>query len=220
MEQFLKRISFFLVYLPALVYACQFAYYSGLCEPLNISISSLGMNYTEVMFLGYLNISVDLLENFGKLAMYAYGLIAYLVIAFLLHWIAVHPSERKNEKQRLRSLFYSILYEIPKIKFSIIKSLNSFSGLLFLYFFIFIITILLIFSFYKKGEKQINESISEMSEINNGYILQKEKKVMVQPILCGNYKCYGISLKTREAITYLPEQYIQPIDVSKFKEAP
>ncbi|MDC5107820.1 hypothetical protein OHW62_10350 [Acinetobacter baumannii] len=212
MEQFLKRISFFLVYLPALVYACQFAYYSGLCEPLNISISSLGMNYTEVMFLGYLNISVDLLENFGKLAMYAYGLIAYLVIAFLLHWIAVHPSERNNEKQRLRSLFYRILYEIPKIKFSLIKSLNGFSGLLFLYFFIFIITILLIFSFYKKGEKQIIESLSEMSEINTGYILQKDKKVKVQPILCGNYKCYGIALKNREAITYLPEQYIQPID--------
>lgn len=50
MEQFLKHISFFLLYLPALVYACQLAYFTGLCEPLNILISSLGMNYTEVLF--------------------------------------------------------------------------------------------------------------------------------------------------------------------------
>lgn len=101
MESFLKRISFFLIYLPALIFACQFAYYSGLCEPLNIHIATLGLNYSEVAFLGYLNTSILMLENFTKLCGYILGFVGFTLFAFILHWLAVHPLERKNEMHRI-----------------------------------------------------------------------------------------------------------------------
>ena len=220
MEQFLKRISFFLLYLPALVYACQLAYFTGLCEPLNILISSLGMNYTEVMFLGYLNISVDLLGNFTKFILYLEFFIIYVIIASFLYWYAIYPTERENERHRLKGHFYGFMYEVPKIKSYIIKILNSSLGLFFLYFLIFIISLALIFSFFKKGEKEITTGLQQIQEqkfcgYTTGYIIQNEKMVRVKPVLCGNYKCYGIAIDKQEAITYLPEQYVQPLDEFK-----
>lgn len=219
MESFLKRISFFLIYLPALIFACQFAYFSGLCEPLNIRIATLGLNYSEVAFLGYLNTSILMLENFNKLCWFIIGLIAFTVLAFILHFLAVHPLERKNEIHRIESIYYQFIYNLPKWKNDFIKFLNSFLGHFLIYFSIFIFTIMFIMHYYEKGK---NELIAEFDRIEKtsmcnykeGYVTLNSKNIRTEPMLCGNNKCYGIDLDNKEVFTYLPENYRRPLFLS------
>ena len=106
-ESFLKRISFFLIYLPALIYGCQIAYFSGISEPLGIDVASLGMNYFEVSFFGYLNLSNSFLENFNKLMWFILGFIIFFYLAFFLYMLAIHPSEKENQKHKIMSIFFT-----------------------------------------------------------------------------------------------------------------
>ncbi|WP_179998042.1 hypothetical protein [Acinetobacter sp. YH12239] len=223
LESFLKRISFFLIYLPALIYGCQIAYFSGISEPLGIDISSLGMNYFEVSFFGYLNLSTTFLDNLNKLVLLIAFSILYLAIAFLLHVLAIHPSEKENEKFRVDALLSSFEFQKPIIYSKFVKMVNSFWFTTTIYFFIFIFSLLLILTFYNKGKKDIISTVdkiktSEICEYTTGYIKQNNEQFRVKPILCGNYKCYGINLDRLEVITYLPENYSQFLNVpNKFK---
>lgn len=215
MESFLKRISFFLIYLPALVFGCQFAYYSGLCEPLKIYIATLGLNYSEVAFLGYLNISVLLLENFNQLMLYLAGFILFCLVAFILHCLAVHPVERKNEIHRIEALWYQLKYGLPYWQNKLIVFLNSFLGHFLVYSLIFIFTISFILHFFKEGKKDLNSELKRIDEMTvcnykQGYVNINNKSVRTEPILCGSNKCYGVDLDNKEIFTYLPENYRKP----------
>ena len=221
-EQFLKRISFFLLYLPALVYACQFAYFSGLTEPLGVSLGSLGMNYFEVTFLGYLNLSVGFLENFTKLMWIFIFIIIYLTLAAILHYFAVHPTERANEKQRIRAIIYSFEFNLPQYKANLKTLLNSYLGIILIYLSIFILSLLLILGFFTKGKNEINEFIKEVktskqSKHSTGYVSRDNSKYRTIPIVCGNNKCAGINLDKLEVITYLPENYSKNLQVEDNK---
>lgn len=216
MENFLKRISFFLIYLPALIFACQFAYYSGICEPLKIHIATLGMNYSEVLLIGYLNTSILTLETFNKTVWIIIYIVIFGIIAFALHMIGVHPSERKNEEYRINALFYQIKFNIPEWKFNIINFLNSFLGIFLIYSFVFLFTILIILHYYDKGKKDLLSEYkkiqtSTVCEFKEGYISLNNKLTRIAPILCGNNKCYGIDLDNKMIITYLPENFTRPL---------
>ncbi len=216
MENFLKRISFFLIYLPALIFACQFAYYSGICEPLNVHIATLGMNYSEVLLMGYLNTSVLALETFNKTALMFLYITIFTIIAFILHIFAVHPSERKNEFHKIDALYYQIKFNIPEWKSNIINFLNSFLGIFLIYSCIFLFTIMIILHYFEKGKKEILSGFKEIQsstqcEYKEGYVLVSDKLTRTTPILCGNNKCYGIDLDHKLIITYLPENYSRPL---------
>ncbi|PJG68596.1 hypothetical protein CVD08_19155, partial [Acinetobacter seifertii] len=113
-----------------------------------------------------------------------------------------------------------------KQKKDLIKAINSFIGVLGLYFVIFIFTFLLILFYYKLGTKEIENKVQEIfssqtCDASDGYITSNNIKVRVKTILCGYNKCYGISLDNKEAITYPPEQSVQPISmIKKPKKAP
>lgn len=219
-ESLLKRISFFLIYLPALIYGCQIAYFSGISEPLGIDVASLGMNYFEVSFFGYLNLSTTFLENFNKLLWFIFGLVIYFCLAFSLYKLAIHPSEKENQKHKVKALIYGLQFEIPIIYSKFIKIMSSFWATTTIYFMIFIFSLLLILTFYNKGKKDIINTVesiktSKVCEYSTGYIKQNNDQFRAQPILCGNYKCYGINLDKLEVMTYLPENYSQFLDIPK-----
>lgn len=223
MESFLKRLSFFLIYLPALIFACQFAYYSGLCEPLDFRIASLGLNYSEVSFLGYLNTSILFLQTFNQTALYILYIVIFLLIAFTLHIFSIHPSERKNETYKIEAKIYQLKFNIPQWKFCLSRFFNTFLGLLLVYLTIFILTITLILHFYAKGKKDLFSAYKKIQEsaecsYKDGYVLINNNLLRTQPILCGNLKCYGIDLDTNMIITYLPENYSRPLFLSKSVE--
>lgn len=219
-ESFLKRISFFLIYLPALIYGCQIAYFSGISEPLGIDVASLGMNYFEVSFFGYLNLSNSFLENFNKLMWFILGFIIFFYLAFFLYMLAIHPSEKENQKHKIKALIFGLEFQIPIIYSNFIKMMNSFWATTTIYFIIFFLSLLLILAFYSKGKKDIISTVeqiktSQVCEYSTGYINQNNDRFRVKPILCGNYKCYGINLDKLEVITYLPEDYSQFLDIPK-----
>ncbi|WP_315079808.1 hypothetical protein [Acinetobacter guillouiae] len=223
MENLLKRISFFLIYLPALIFACQFAYYSGICEPLRVQIATLGLNYSEVSLMGYLKTSILALETFNETAWIVLYIVIFTFIAFGLHMLAVHPSERKNESHRIDALYYQFKFNLPHWKFSIIKFLNSFLGVCLIYFCIFLFTILIILNFYAKGKKELITEYKRIKanttcEYKEGYVSVNNKIIRTTPILCGNYKCYGIDLDSKQIITYLPENYTRPLYLSDLVE--
>ena len=220
MENFLKRISFFLIYLPALIFSCQFAYYTGLCKPLDVYISTLGMNYSEVTFLGYLTTSNLILEIFNELMLLFLYLVLYLIVAAMLYFLAVHPSKRKNETYKVEVVYYQALYNILEWKNILIKFMNSFSGYFLIYFSIFIFTILTIVHFYEKGKKEIIDEFyridhSTICEYREGYVTLDNKRIRTEQMLCGNNKCYGIDLDKKEIFTYLPENFHRPLFLSK-----
>ena len=78
MKSFIKRISFFLIYLPALIFSCQYSYFTGICEALGMEITSLGMNYSEVTFFGFLKLSSDFMKIFTFMAIKAFYLLCFL----------------------------------------------------------------------------------------------------------------------------------------------
>lgn len=215
MENLLKRISFFLIYLPALIFACQFAYYSGICEPLRVQIATLGLNYSEVLLIGYLDTSNLALESFNELMLSLLKLMFFLFIALLFHILAVHPSERNNERYRIKALCYQIQFNLPEWKFSIVRFLNSFLGIFLIYSFIFLFTILIIIHYFDNGKKELITEYKRIQtnttcEYKEGYVSVNNKIMRTAPILCGNYKCYGIDLDSKQIITYLPENYSRP----------
>ncbi|MDC5596407.1 hypothetical protein QZK29_11960 [Acinetobacter baumannii] len=225
MEQFLKRISFFLIYLPALVYACQFARYAGYCEPLEIEIFSLSLNYPEVMLFGYLNTALLVLETISKLVMIGGGLIILLFLTLIFVWHLKHKNEKVNFKDFIGKIEDFIKSTSSKIKNEIKDFLNSFWGLCVFYILMLIFTLGLILYQYSQGVKEVKKEVAEILNStqpvpNLGYITRNGKKTLIHPILCGNNKCYGISPYKQVAIIYLPEEYTKPIDISKFKKAP
>ncbi|MCF1333110.1 hypothetical protein NRA40_11530 [Acinetobacter baumannii] len=225
MEQFLKRISFFLIYLPALVYACQFARYAGYCEPLEIEIFSLSLNYPEVMLFGYLNTALLVLETLSKLIKIGGGLLIFLFLALIFVWHLKYKNEKVTFKEFIGKIEDFIKSRSSKIKNEIKDFLNSFWGLSVFYLCMLILTLGLILYQYSQGVKEVQKEVSILLAStqpppNLGYITRNGKKTLIQPILCGNNKCYGISPYKQEAIVYLPEEYTKPIDVSKFKKAP
>ncbi|MDC4610248.1 hypothetical protein NQ788_17535 [Acinetobacter baumannii] len=222
MEQFLKRISFFLIYLPALVYACQFAYYAGLGEPLNIHVTSLGLNYPEVVLMGYLYLSLPVLEFVFLLAISITFILCLVFFTFSIRWLQKYKDTEIEYREYIEKSFRRVRICLYKQKKDLIKAINSFLGVLGLYFVIFIFTFLLILFYYKLGTKEIENKVQEIfssqaCDASDGYITSNNIKVRVKTILCGYNKCYGISLDSKEAITYPPEQSSQPIDESKFK---
>lgn len=226
MEQFLKRISFFLVYLPALVYACQFAYYAGLGEPLNIHVTSLGLNYPEVVLMGYLYISLPVLESIFWLAISISFILSLIFLTFSICWLRKYKGTEIEYRKYIVKSFRRLKIYLYKQKNNLIKAINSFFGILGLYFVIFIFTFLLILFYYKLGIKEIEDKVQEIfnsqaCDASDGYITSNNTKVRVKTILCGYNKCYGISLDNKEAIIYPPEQTAQPISrIKKLKEAP
>lgn len=225
MEQFLKRISFFLIYLPALVYACQFARYAGYCEPLEIEIFSLSLNYPEVMLFGYLNTALLILETLSKLIMIGGGLLILFFLILILFWHIKYKNKEVNFKIFLGKSFDYIKSKSFEIKNEIKDFLNSFWGLSVFYMLMLIFTLGLILYQYSQGVKEVQKEVSVLLTStqpipNLGYITRNGKKTLIQPILCGNNKCYGISPYKQVAIIYLPEEYTKPIDVSNFKKAP
>lgn len=222
MEQFLKRISFFLIYLPALVYACQFAYYAGLGEPLNIHVTSLGLNYPEVVLMGYLYLSLPVLEFVFLSAISITFILCLVFVTFSIRWLQKYKGTEIEYREYIEKSFRRVRICLYKQKKDLIKIINSFVGVLGLYFVIFIFTFLLILFYYKLGTKEIENKVqkifnSQVCDASDGYITSNNSKVRVKTILCGYNKCYGISLNNKEAITYPPEQSSQPIDESKFK---
>lgn len=160
MPNFIKLFSFFVIYLPALIFACQFSYYTGIAESIDLNISALGMNYAEVTFMGYMNISVDILKVITNILWFIIFLFIYVIILLLLHWIGVHPSARHEEKYRFSSLKYSLQYEWPTFKSHTSKSLSKFSSIALIYFSLFVFTLLLISIFFKKGQLEITNMIN------------------------------------------------------------
>ncbi|CAI3107710.1 hypothetical protein MWMV17_MWMV17_00477 [Acinetobacter calcoaceticus] len=225
MEQFLKRISFFLIYLPALVYACQFARYAGYCEPLNIEIFSLSLDYPEVMLFGYLNTALLLLETLSKLIIVGGELIIFLFLVLIFIWYIKYKKEKIHFKDFLGKAEVFTKSKISKIKNEIKGFLNSFWGLCIFYILMLIFTLGLILYHYSQGvkavEKEVLDILTSTQPIENlGYITRNGKKTLMHPILCGNNKCYGISPYKQVAIVYLPEEYTKPIDISKIKKVP
>ncbi|MGN8009420.1 hypothetical protein ACTJJH_15755 [Acinetobacter sp. 22301] len=226
MEQFLKRISFFLIYLPALVYACQFAYYAGLGEPLNIHVTSLGLNYPEVVLMGYLYISLPVLQFILWSAISITLILCIVFVTFSIRWLQKHKGTKIEYREYIQKSFKRVKIGLDKQKKDLIKAINSLVGILGLYFVIFIFTFLLILFYYKLGIKEIEDKVQEIfnsqaCDTSDGYITSNNTKVRVKTILCGYNKCYGISLDNKEAIIYPPEQSAQPISrIKKLKEAP
>ncbi|MDC4998213.1 hypothetical protein OHW19_16705 [Acinetobacter baumannii] len=222
MEQFLKRISFFLIYLPALVYACQFAYYAGLGEPLNIHVTSLGLNYPEVVLMGYLYISLPILKFIFWSAISIIFILTLLFLTFSIYWAQNHKNKEIEYHEYIRKCFKKLKICLYKQKKYLLKMINSFIGVTGLYFIIFIFSLLLILYYYGLGTKEIKSKVQEIfnsqaCNSTDGYITSNNTKVRVETILCGYNKCYGISLDNKEAIIYPPEQFSEPIDESKFK---
>ncbi|MBJ9739661.1 hypothetical protein I5523_08395 [Acinetobacter oleivorans] len=220
MEQFLKRISFFLLYLPALVYSCQFAYYAGLCEPLAIQISSLSLNYPEVMLLGYLNIALLLLHTLSLLAIAILILIIILFLSISSYWYLKHKNIEYNKY--LNRCIRISKCKILRSKIEIVNFLNSCGGISVFYTVMLIFSLGIILYYYNQGTKEIEARVKEIISSKNyskdvGYITRNNKKITTYSILCGNNKCYGVDIDKKEAITYLPEEYAKPIDTSKFK---
>ncbi|MBD2850098.1 MULTISPECIES: hypothetical protein [Acinetobacter calcoaceticus/baumannii complex] len=220
MEQFLKRISFFLIYLPALVYACQFAYYAGLCEPLGIKTSALGLSYPEVTLYGYLYTTLLIFENLFRLVILLTIALTILACSILAYW--KNKYKDKSFKSLLNKLIDLKKYIPPMLK-NITNSLNNFGWILCFYIFIIFLTFVLILYYYNAGVTEIKNKVDEIITSTNcnyktGYIKNNSNnKIRVEHIACGHYKCYGIAIDDKEAITYLPEQYIQPIDEFKDK---
>ncbi|MHC0019317.1 hypothetical protein ACW2B4_16380 [Acinetobacter pittii] len=222
MEQFLKRISFFLIYLPALVYACQFAYYAGLGEPLNIHVTSLGLNYPEVVLMGYLYISLPILKFLFWSAISIILILTLLFLAFSICWTQNHKNKEIEYREYITKCFRRLKNCLYKQKKDLLKMINSFIGFTGLYFIIFIFSLLLILYYYGLGTKEIKGKVqeifnSQVCDASDGYITSNNSKVRVKTILCGYNKCYGISLDNKEAIIYPPEQFSEPIDELKFK---
>lgn len=94
--------------------------------------------------------------------------------------------------------------------------MDSFLGHFIIYFSIFLFTIMFILHYYEKGK---NELIIEFDQIKKtttcdykeGYVIINSKNIRTKPMLCGNYKCYGIDLDNKEVFTYLPENYRRPL---------
>lgn len=212
MPNFIKLFSFFVIYLPALIFACQFSYYTGIAESIGLDISSLGMNYAEVTFMGYMNISVDILKIITNILWFIIFLVIYLILLLLLHWLAVHPSARQDEKHHFSSIKHYLKYEWPTFKAQTSISLSKFSSVALIYFFLFLFTLLLISIFFKKGQQEITNTVNNIFNTTSctyemAYVTQNNTLTLVQPLLCGHYKCIGIDIKNKTAITYLPETY-------------
>lgn len=219
-ETFLKRLSFFLIYLPSLIYGCQFAYFTGISEPIGVSVSSLGMNYFEVSFLGYLNISTSLLQNFNSIMFFILYLVIYLQVALFFYIFAIHSSVRKTEMMRIKAFIFKSNLYFPVLRSKFLKQMHSSSAISIIYFLIFIFTLLFILSFYTKGKNNIISTVnqiktSKVCEYTTGYVTQNNEKFRTQPILCGNNKCSGIDLDKLEIVTYSPENYSQYLNIPK-----
>lgn len=219
-EVFLKRLSFFLIYIPSLIYGCQFAYYTGISEPIGVSVSSLGMNYFEVSFLGYLNLSTSLLKNFNSVGYYLVWLLFYLNFALLFLILGIHPSVRKNEVMKIKTFIFKTSLYLPIFKSNLLKKMHSSWVVSIIYFVIFIMTLLLILSFYTKGKNDIISTVNEIKtskecKYTTGYVSQNNERFRTQPILCGNNKCSGINIDKLEVVTYIPESYSQFLNIPK-----
>ncbi|WDM40344.1 hypothetical protein KNV99_03150 [Acinetobacter nosocomialis] len=121
----------------------------------------MGLNYPEVVLMGYLYISLPVLQFILWSAISITLILCIVFVTFSIRWLQKHKGTKIEYREYIQKSFKRVRICLDKQKKDLIKAINSFLGILGLYFVIFIFTFLLILFYYKLGIKEIEDKVQE-----------------------------------------------------------
>lgn len=224
-----KRLAFLIIYLPGLIYGCQYAYYLGLTEPINANLAEAGLSNNEVLFLGLIKFIImifDFIDAITKTLstpfMYLTYLVLYILICFLFLYFGIHKSKRHIFRSHLldkyHNLKYYFTYSHKPIK---LNPLISFISTYFI-FILFVIALSFITKCYRDGIDEMTNVVYGLNSGNNnltvGVVSESNIKYKTYKVVCGSYKCIGLDLDRNRTVTFLPENYKQSFSFEQFSK--
>lgn len=224
-----KRLAFLIVYLPGLIYGCQYSYYLGLTEPINANLAEVGLSNNEVLFFGLISTSLMLFEIIDKIFNYLSYIpyfIGYVILCFLSLYLGIHESKRSRFRPYLHEKFFELKYyftyrnQSTKTNQPIIFIIK----LITVYFFwiLFLIAFLMFSASYRNGVNEVKKIVQEIHGEKNtlliGSVSENNIKYKAYKLVCGSYKCIGLDLDKNRNVTFLPENYKQDFSFKKFSE--
>ncbi|WP_445116138.1 hypothetical protein [Acinetobacter sp. WZC-1] len=209
-------ISGIFIFSPPIIFGYYLAYMYGVTETFASRPSSLGISYSEYLFLGYFELSTDVLKILNKLLRIILYITLYCLACYLCLFFGTHSSSREKLKSKFDFLQHRIHKFSKNNKLSWLKNINSIPAAIYLLFIFFIFSLYPVLIKYKQGEKEATELLrktitSYQCEYNEGYMKDDYLLKRIKKITCGSHKCLMISLNDYEIRTILPEQYIQPL---------
>lgn len=224
-----KRVAFLIIYLPGLIYGCQYAYYLGLTEPINANLAELGLSNNEVLFLGLLKVIIiifDFIDTITEIShkslTHIFYFVLYILICFLFSYFGIHKSRRHNFRSYFSNKYYELKYYFTYLHKPVkLNPLISFISTYFI-FIVLIVGFSFVAKCYYEGINETKKNVYELYGANNnlivGTVSENSIKYQAYKVACGSYKCIGLDLDKNRTVTFLPENYKQDFSFKKFSE--
>lgn len=239
MEHLIKRLSFFIIYIPTLCYGCQLFYYFGLFYQSEQMVLSLGLNTSEVTFFGANEVFFKVLDGLSvffkwisSFLIVCFYLISFILLCPFFIWLCWCPKTFQRKTHRIKYIAYSLSnhWDFRDKKDTIFPKILS---AYFIFVLVFFVLPPFYLSFYHQGEddfhkalkvveqqkqiiKETNEQTSPIETLKNiGIVKQGDQINYVYQLACGHYKCAGIFVEDLTLKSYLPENYTVKIKVKK-----
>lgn len=168
MQTWIKRLSFFIIYLPALCFGCQMFYYFGLFQVSETTVFALGLNNNEVIYLGaneLFVLVVNLLDKIFSFIQTYWVQVFYCTYYPFFIWFWWKPETNAKKKLKLKILYYSIAFDLKnKNLFSkniLASKVSTFILTFYIYIFLFLIFISCYLGFYHRGVALLHKPTSK-----------------------------------------------------------
>lgn len=215
-------LSGLFIFAPSFLFSYYLSYMYGVTEYYGSSPSIIGSNYSEYIFLGYFELSIDVLKNINRILWLLLYFIIYLFIAFACLYLGTHHESRKKLILHIQVLESQFIGYVKRHKSDWVKSLNTIPFAICMLFLIYLFSLYPILIKNRLGaleaEKELTKIMhSKHCELNEGYMMNGENMTRLKKIICGSNKCIVVDLDHRVIKTILPEQFIQPIYLSEMR---
>lgn len=222
MKFFATILSGLFFFFPAFLFAYYLAYTYGITEVFDRSPTELGVNYSEFVFLGFMEFTPDFLHKLTILLRWTVYIVIYCFALFSAIALGIHASARKKFWNKVDFTYYQAHKFFNKNKAGWMKSVNSIPAAIYFLYFFFMVSTIPILAKYKQGETE-GKAVLEQVQYNpvclqnEGYMLINDEMYRLKKVLCGNSKCLVLDLSQSVSRIITPEQYISPI-ITKLRE--
>ncbi|QIO05501.1 hypothetical protein [Acinetobacter shaoyimingii] len=216
MKFFATTLSGLFFFFPAFLFAYYLAYAYGMTEVFDHWPMELGVNYPEIVFLGFLEFISVFLDKLIILLKVSTFTVMYFFALFFALLIGIHPSARKKFWNKVDFTHFKLNKYIKKNKPNLLKSMNSVPAAIYFLYFFFMLSTIPIIAKYQQGDSEsraIREQVLHQQDCqyDEAFIVHNDQNIRVKKILCGNSKCLVLDLDNKLARVISPEQYISLI---------